>query len=229
MAQGFFITGTGTGVGKTLVSLALIGELRRRGFRVAAMKPVATGAVRRNGELRHADAELLMAAASVPVSYETVNAFAYETPVSPHIAADLEKRPINVDAIVAQSQALAKRADWVIVEGVGGWEVPLSEHERVSDLAEALRWPVILVVDLRLGCLNHALLSAAAIGRCCVRSAGWIGNLIEPGFPYLSEYLQTLDELLPDPRLALLPRCPGEAGSEPPELFLSAAFEQWAG
>ncbi|QXP90505.1 dethiobiotin synthase [Methylococcus capsulatus] len=226
MAQGFFITGTGTGVGKTRVSLALIRELRRRGLRVAAMKPVATGAVRRNGSLRHEDAELLMAAADVQASYEDVNAFAYEMPTSPHIAASLERRPIDIGAIVARSEALASAADWVIVEGVGGWEVPLNDHERVSDLAEALHWPVVLVVDLRLGCLNHALLSAAAIGRSCVRPAGWIGNVIDPEFPYLDEYLHTLDESLPEPRLALLPWCP-DGHPESSGLVLSAAFEQW--
>ncbi|UZR28687.1 dethiobiotin synthase [Methylococcus mesophilus] len=228
MAQGFFITGTGTGIGKTRVSLALIRELRRRGFRVAAMKPVATGAVWRNGSLRHEDAELLLAAANVEAAYDEVNAFAYQTPTSPHIAASLESRPVDIDAIVAHNEALASRADWVIVEGVGGWEVPLNDHEKVSDLAEALRWPVVLVVDLRLGCLNHALLSAAAIGRSCVRPAGWIGNVIEPEFPYLDEYLRTLDESLPEPRLALLPWCP-DGHPESSGLVLSAAFEQWAG
>ncbi|MDF9392806.1 MULTISPECIES: dethiobiotin synthase [Methylococcus] len=228
MAQGFFITGTGTGVGKTRVSLALIRELRRRGFRVAAMKPVATGAVRRDGGLRQEDAELLLAAANVELSYDEVNAFAYEAPTSPHIAARRENRPVDIEVIIARNEALGARADWVIVEGVGGWEVPLNADTRVSDLAEALRWPVVLVVDLRLGCLNQALLSAAAIGRSCVRPAGWIGNVIDPGFAYLDEYLDTLEESLPEPRLALLPWCP-DGHPESSGLVLSAAFEQWVG
>jgi len=211
-ASGFFITGTDTGVGKTRVSVALMHWLRNRGLTVVGMKPVATGCGMADGRLQNEDALLLQGNSSVQVPYEKVNPYAFEPGISPHIAARLTGRPIDLGAIVRQCRELQHLADCVVVEGVGGWEAPLSERHKVSDLARALGLPVILVVGMRLGCLNHALLTYAALSRGEVECAGWIANQPAADFPFLEENIQTLTVELPVPCLGILPHSQSAEG-----------------
>lgn len=202
---GFFITGTDTGIGKTWATLCLMRELQARGWTVAAMKPVATGGFFQKGRLVNEDALALQAAASVDLPYEWINPFVYEPPVSPHIAAAEAGIPIVLGRVREAYAHLNAVADCVLVEGVGGWAVPLGHSLRVADLAAALELPVILVVGLRLGCLNHALLTREAIMAAGVEFAGWIANQIEDGFPRAPENIATLAEAWGVPPLATLP------------------------
>ena len=199
------MTGTDTGVGKTVVAIALLEALGRHGLRCAAMKPVAAGATKRRGALRNADAEALRRAAQVRADYATVNPCVFAPPVAPHIAARQAGLHIDLEHIEACFRRLASRADRVIVEGAGGWLVPLDERRTMADLARRLGLPVILVVGLKLGCLNHALLTARAIRADGVALAGWIGNRIDPSFACVEENLQALRERLDAPLLGQLP------------------------
>ena len=202
---GYFVTGTDTAVGKTWASVALLQGLKARGVRVAGMKPVATGAVPVGGRLCNDDALQLQKASSVPLTYEQVNPYAYAPPVSPHIAARLAGRPIEFDAIVRQARELESLVDVVVVEGVGGWEVPLGNEYKVSDLATEVSFPVILVVGLRLGCLNHAILTYEAIVRAGLECAGWIANQLMPEFDFVTENIEFLQCELPCHYLGQLP------------------------
>jgi dethiobiotin synthetase len=203
--KGFFITGTDTGVGKTWATLYLMNVLQKRGLKIVGMKPVATGAVLSEGRWVNEDALALQRAASIPVPYEQVNPFLFEPPVSPHIAAAQAGRAIEITRIVNIFSKLTEFADGVAVEGVGGWKVPLNGREQVADLAKALKIPVILVIGLRLGCLNHALLTHAAIASSGVEFAGWIANRMVRDFPYAAEHIETLTAELGGPPLAVLP------------------------
>jgi dethiobiotin synthetase len=209
----FFITGTDTGIGKTWASLSLMRAYRAQGRSVAGMKPVATGGVWRGGRLENEDALALLEAASAPLPYERVNPYVYEPPVSPHIAAAQAGRPIDLERIVKLFNGLAEEFDCLLVEGVGGWAVPLSDRLRVSDLALALGLPVILVVGLRLGCLNHALLTRAALDASGARFAGWIANRVCADFLCAEENIATLAGEWGVPPLAILPR----GGAYPPQ------------
>ncbi|QFY42504.1 dethiobiotin synthase [Candidatus Methylospira mobilis] len=189
---GFFITGTDTGVGKTWVALALMHALQTQGLHVLGMKPVATGCDWIDGELRNEDALLLQRQASRILPYSQVNPYAYQLPVAPDIAAKRENFPVNIDHIVAQCRVLEASADSVLVEGVGGWTVPLGESVKVADMALCLKLPVILVVGLRLGCINHALLTWDAMVRSGVTVAGWVASECERSFEFSDETLVTL-------------------------------------
>jgi len=206
--RGFFITGTDTGVGKTGVTVNLMHWLRSRGLTVIAMKPVATGCVLTAGCLVNEDAERLREAASVNIAYEKVNPYAFEPAASPHIAARLSGQTIDLDGIVRQCRELQQMADCMLVEGVGGWQVPSTGQHKVSDLADALGFPVILVVGMRLGCLNHALLTYAALSGSGIECAGWIANQPGAQFAFLAENIETLVAELPCPYLGLLPHHP---------------------
>jgi dethiobiotin synthetase len=199
---GFFITGTDTCVGKTWVTLALMRALQAQGLRVLGMKPVATGCEWINGELRNEDALLIQQQASSALPYHQVNQYAYEAPVSPDIAAKREECPIKLDEIVVQCRALESRGDSVLVEGIGGWAAPLGENVKVADMALRLGLPVILVVGLRLGCINHALLTWDAMARSGVTAAGWIASDCDPSFAYSDETLATLERDMDIPCLA---------------------------
>lgn len=205
MSKGIFITGTDTGVGKTLVSTALLSLLNQAGLRTAAMKPVASGSELTDEGLRNADALALRAAATVSVNYEITNPYAFAPPIAPHLAAQLVGVSIDLEKIKAGYGALARQADVVIVEGAGGWRVPLGGGQFLSDLAEQLQLDVILVVGLRLGCLNHASLTAEAIlrgGRS--KLLAWVGNQIDPGYALIDENIAALKTLLPCPCLGVL-------------------------
>lgn len=208
-ARGVFVTGTDTGVGKTRTARALIAAAVGRGLRVAPMKPVACGASRSPTGWVNADVEQLLAAANLTPPHAQVNPFLYHRPISPHLAADEANQPINLETVRQAYAALAARADLVVVEGVGGWLVPLGPGGRSgADLAAALALPVVLTVGIRLGCLNHALLTASAIRAAGLELAGWVPSLIDPALSHLADNLHTLDTRLGVPRLGLLPHDP---------------------
>jgi dethiobiotin synthetase len=200
-----FVTGTDTGVGKTLVSAALLRRLREHGLRVAGMKPVASGCHSTPEGLRNDDALALQAEASVRWPYGTVNPFAYAPAIAPHIAATEADIRVDIDMIASAANRMQASSDLLLVEGAGGWLVPLNDRETLADLAIRLRSRVVLVVGLRLGCLNHALLTAECIAARGLRLAGWVANQVDPGFERLEANLATLDARLPAPRLGLIP------------------------
>ncbi len=178
--KGWFITGTDTGVGKTFVTVGLLRYLNARGVMAAGMKPLASGCERTpDGRLRNEDALLIRDASALELPYELVNPFPFEPPVAPHIAAARAGVVIDMETILERFNMIAGQADCVIVEGVGGWEVPVGEDAGMPDLAAALGLPVILVVGLRLGCINHALLTAQATRARGLQLAGWVANRVE--------------------------------------------------
>lgn len=201
MAEGYFITGTDTGVGKTLVSCALLYAFAANGRKVVGMKPVAAGC--ENG--RWKDVDSLMAASTVAAPYKLANPYALIPPLAPHIAA--KQANIEIDPTVIQQACveLQKTADIVIVEGTGGFLVPLSDQYDGADLAQVLGLPVILVVGLRLGCLNHALLSAQAVKANKLQLKGWIANSIDPQMLAQRENIQALEQRLGCPLLGVIP------------------------
>ena len=206
--QGYFITGTDTGVGKTWVSCGLITALQRRNQRVIGMKPIASGCQRTPAGLRNDDALRLQAVSTVEVPYDSLNPYAFEPPIAPHLAAQEAGVEIAFTRIRALAEALALHADYLIIEGVGGWRVPLGRDGDVAALARALNLPVVLVVGIRLGCLNHAFLSAEAILASGLPLAGWIGNLIDPHTERVTENLETLKQGIPAPCLGITPFLP---------------------
>lgn len=204
-AAGLFVTGTDTGVGKTLLSCGLLHAFAARGLRATGMKPVAAGARRRNGELLNEDIEQLRAAGSAAVDEKLVNVYAFEPPIAPHIAARLAGIEIDLASIDRAYRRLAHQADIVVVEGAGGFCVPLNEREDTGDLAALLRLPVVLVVGMRLGCLNHALLTAAAIEARGLALAAWVANQLDPDMRHAADNVAALEERLHAPCLARIP------------------------
>jgi len=205
MTTAFFITGTDTGVGKTCTAVALLRLLRNRGHAVCGLKPVASGATRDAAGLRNADALALARESTRALPYELVNPYCFEPAIAPHIAASETGTPVTVDALTRWYRRAADGFDFAVVEGAGGWRLPLHPDGFLSDFAERLRMTVLLVVGLRLGCLNHARLTFEAIeraGRC--RFAGWIGNRIDAGFAPLQGNLDALERLLGHPPLAIV-------------------------
>jgi len=216
--HGFFVAGTDTGVGKTFAAVAIIRSLVRAGFSVAGMKPVAAGAALRATGFRNDDALALASAANVKAPYASVNPYCFKEPVSPHIAADAEGIRIDVGTILQEFDVLKSQADCVIVEGAGGWLVPIGNGQSMADVAVALGLPVIMVVGLRLGCLNHAALTAQAINASGLRLDHWIANEVDPAFARREENIATLAGLLGEP-LAMLPHVQNRKIPElPPEV-----------
>ncbi len=206
--RSLFVTGTDTGVGKTLVTAALLHTLAQRHARVVGMKPVAAGLVLQQGAWVSEDVLMLRAASTVSVPPELDNPVALSEPLSPHLAAAHAGRHVAVAELLAAQRALQARADVVLVEGAGGWRVPLNDRETLADLARALAAPVVLVVGLRLGCLNHALLTAEAIRADGLRLAGWVANSIDPGMACRDENIDSLRQRLPAPLLGVVPWLP---------------------
>ena len=218
MARGYFVTGTDTGVGKTTVAVALIHALRQRGLRVAAMKPVAAGCEWVEGQLQNDDVIALSAAVNVHADPRLVNPYAFAPAIAPHIAAAQTGVEIELDKIMSAYAALTRAADVVVVEGVGGFRVPLGEYLDTADLAQALDLPVVLVVGMRLGCLNHALLTAEAVAQRGLKWAGWVANVFDTNLPALAENLAALELLLPKPclgRVLNIPAISSDGGSLP--------------
>jgi dethiobiotin synthetase len=205
MNQGVFVTGTDTGCGKTRVSVALIEQIRARGTRVGGFKPVAAGSAWRDGKLRNDDALALIAASGLDVSYPVVNPYCFDPAISPHLAAAEAGVKIEAGPILAARDELAARCDFLVVEGAGGWRVPLGPRLDIQGLALALGLPVLLVVGLRLGCLNHALLSEQSILASGARLLGWVGSQVDPGMARLNENIATLNAGLSRPCLGILP------------------------
>jgi dethiobiotin synthetase len=204
-AQGYFITGTDTGVGKTVVSCALLHAFGRRGFRVCGMKPVAAGAAVENGRLVNDDVEALVAASNVAAPRDLVNPYCFEPAIAPHIAAAETTVEIDLGRLTGVYRELAGLADYVIVEGAGGFRVPLGAHADTRELAVQLGLPVVLVVGMRLGCLNHALLTAESVKSAGLRLAGWVANHIDANMARADENVNTLEAQLAAPRLARIP------------------------
>ncbi|OGI42904.1 MAG: dethiobiotin synthase [Candidatus Muproteobacteria bacterium RBG_16_64_11] len=206
MNQAWFVTGTDTNVGKTLVSCALLRALRARDLSAVGMKPVASGCHSTVDGMRHGDAEALMAASSVVVDYAAVNPYALRAATAPHLAAQAEGVTISIDTIAAEFARVQALADAVVVEGVGGWAVPIDATHTMADVAARLRLPVVLVVGIRLGCLNHALLTAAAIQHAGCRLAGWVANHLSNDADGVVEgYVTALRERLPAPLIGGIP------------------------
>jgi dethiobiotin synthetase len=199
---GWFVAGTDTGVGKTQVATALLRMLAQQGRTAVGMKPVASGAQETSAGLRSDDALQLQAASSVSATYDEINPFCFAPTVAPHLAAP---QPIDIEPILRRFHALAARTDYLVVEGVGGWAVPINSHETMADVARQMKLPVVLVVGLRLGCLNHALLTAAAITAAGLPLAGWIANAIDSQMAWRDENIRALAQRLPTALLATFP------------------------
>jgi dethiobiotin synthetase len=199
---GYFITGTDTGVGKTVVTVALINALKAQGKTVAGMKPVAAGCESTPDGLRNDDASQLQQASSIELPYELVNPYAFESAIAPHIAAEEAGIEIDIAHIKQCYEKIAAQVDTVIIEGAGGWLVPLNKTETIADIAVALQLPVVLVVGMRLGCLNHTFLTMESIASRDIMLAGWITSVIDSGMQRLDSNIATLRQRLKSPQLA---------------------------
>lgn len=204
MKHGFFVAGTDTGVGKTLISAALVHHFALNGDRAVGLKPVAAGCEWKSEQLLSADVVLLRAASNVALPLDVINPYAFEPPLAPHIAAEMAGHHIEISRLLEMFERAALAADVIVVEGVGGFRVPLNEREDTADLAVKLGLPVILVVGMRLGCLNHALLTAESIAACGLKLAGWVANIIDPQMPAFQENLHALEERIPAPCLGVI-------------------------
>jgi len=202
----YFITGTDTEIGKTLVASAMLHALAQTGVRAAGMKPVAAGAEWRNGAWHNDDADQLAQAASLPLPTALSTPYLLREPAAPHIAAALEGVIIELGQILACYRQIEAQADAIVVEGVGGFRVPLSDTEDTADLAEQLDLPVVLVVGLRLGCISHALLTAEAIAGRGLKIAGWVANAVQLGMPHAPANIEAIAARINAPLLGYVPR-----------------------
>lgn len=219
--KGVLITGTDTGVGKTLVAQIIVHTLRKQYDKVGVMKPVASGAEFINGLLQNEDAIKLQKACNVSLPYALINPYCFSPAIAPHIAAELEGVDIDLKHIQTCFENIARQVDVVVVEGAGGWHTPLNEKASIESLAKELAIPVVLVVGLRLGCLNHALLSMSALHQSGVSILGWVGNVIEPDYPYLDKNIHALKQRISAPCLGVLPF------SEAPDIALLSQHLQF--
>lgn len=205
MNKGLFITGTDTGVGKTWISAGIMKLLKNQGHSVIGMKPIASGCKLTNAGLRNEDALILQQQSSVEIDYEQINPYAFAPAIAPHIAAEQADVTIDIQRITKNYHALSTQADRVIVEGVGGWQVPLSGNNTVADLACALDLPIILVVGMRLGCINHALLTVQSIQQSGLKLAGWIANHIDPDMEEQGQNLLSIQQRIEAPLFGSIP------------------------
>jgi dethiobiotin synthetase len=204
--KSFFVTGTDTDVGKTLAACAMLRAAAAAGHSTVGMKPLAAGGVQTAEGLRNEDALQLHAASTLQLSYDEINPVCMPEPASPHIAAELAQRKVRVERLAGFCHGvLSMRANLTLLEGAGGWRVPLNEREFMSDLAKQLKLPVILVVGMRLGCLNHALLTGEAIVRDGLRVAGWIANRVTPHMEHYERNRDTLQDWFNVPLLGEIP------------------------
>lgn len=201
----YFIAGTDTNVGKTLVAAGLLVAAKNHGLTTAALKPLAAGCEKTDAGLRNADALLLQSVITEPLVYEQINPIALEAAIAPHIAAQQEKRVLSADRLAGFCRGSLNLADFTLVEGAGGWRVPLNPQETLADIAKNLRLPVILVVGVRLGCINHALLTVEAIRNDGLQLAGWVANCIDADMPVLQENIHSLAVRIPAPCLGVVP------------------------
>ena len=202
----FFIAGTDTDAGKTLIATGLLAAANQRGLRTVAMKPVAAGCEETEQGLRNGDALELLEAMSEQLPYERVNPVALQAAIAPHIAAQQEGRRLLVSQLVGYCRGVMMQpADLLLIEGAGGWRVPLNRNETLAGLVRELQLPVILVVGMKLGCINHALLTAEAIARDGLSLAGWVANCRDPDMVVFEENLATLRDLIHAPCLGVVP------------------------
>lgn len=206
MGKTYFVTGTDTDAGKTLVTSGLLAAACKQELKAFGLKPVAAGCEKTENGLRNEDALKLMAASSVELPYELVNPVAVESAIAPHIALAKEGSRITIDRLAGYCRgALMRKYDLAFIEGAGGWRVPLNDREFLSQIPKVLDVPVILVIGMKLGCLNHAMLTAEAIVRDGLQIAGWVANRIDPDMSCFEENLQTLISLMPAPCLGVVP------------------------
>ena len=203
--KNFFVTGTDTGVGKTWFTIALMTALKNAEYSVGGMKPIATGAEMINSELINEDAKLIMQNCSHKVSYNLVNPFVFALPAAPHIAAEIEHRIIDPSQIIKNFHTLNSAFDILIMEGIGGWRVPINDKYAFSDLVETLNLSVILVVGLRLGCINHAILTSESIKSQGIRLCGWASRHLDSTYDTPMETIRTLKKRLNCPHIGHLP------------------------
>ncbi|MGH8460137.1 MAG: dethiobiotin synthase [Stenotrophobium sp.] len=203
-AQTIFVTGTDTGVGKTHISCALLRQLRAQKLKACGYKPVASGCVDTPQGLRNDDALALQEAAATREPYEYINPYAFAPAIAPHLAARAAGVRVKTTQLDAAHAELAARYDWLVVEGAGGWLVPLNEDLTFAGWVAQRGWPVLLVVGMRLGCINHALLSAEAIMRRA-RLVGWVANVLPPQMAELGDNIETLKRRMPAPLLGVMP------------------------
>jgi len=203
--KAFFITGTDTDVGKTLIATGLLMAAKNQGMTTAALKPVAAGCEQTHEGLRNTDAVLLQSVITETLLYDQINPYALRAAIAPHIAAQQEKRSLSVDRLAGFCRGVLGAADFTVIEGAGGWRVPINPRETLADLAKNLQLPVIMVVGMRLGCINHALLTFETIVRDGVPIAGWVANCIDADMPVLQENIESLRARLPIPCLAVVP------------------------
>lgn len=212
----FFITGTDTEVGKTFISCALLHKAAQQGLTTGALKPLAAGCEEINGQWCNEDALALQRAQTLQLPYATINPVALKEPMAPHIAAAREGKSLQVGRLEGFARgAMATSADLWLVEGAGGWLVPLNPRETLADFARSLQLPVILVVGIRLGCINHALLTQLAVRQSGLPLAGWVANCIDPKASVIDDNIATLKTLIGAPLLGVVPQCDSpEAAAE---------------
>jgi len=203
MEKSFFITGTDTGAGKTWSTLVLMHYFKQQGLSVIGMKPVAAGCEWIDEQLKNEDALLLQQHSSIKLAYEEINPYAFEEPVSPHLAG--VENPVQFDVLLQAYEKLKNKADVVIVEGAGGWLAPLNNESDIAGFAIALDIPVIVVVAIRLGCINHARLTVQSIQQSKVNCAGWLAVCIDPEMDKQTENIETLQKKLTIPLLGVIP------------------------
>lgn len=199
-----FVTGTDTDVGKTRISVALMELLQQQGNRVAGMKPIASGCEQTADGLRNDDAQQLKRQANIDVPYDIINPYAFAPAIAPHIAAQQADIKIDITKIKDNFTQIKQQADAVVVEGAGGWLVPLNNSQTMEDVALALDLPIILVVGIKLGCINHALLTVKAIEDSGLILQGWVANQIEPN-AQAKEIINTLQQAIDSPCLGVVP------------------------
>lgn len=215
MKQQLFVTGTDTDVGKTWVACALLEAFNQRGYSTAAVKPVAAGCEKTAQGYRNSDALALQAAMSLSLPYEQVNPVAMEPPIAPHIAIQEAQREVALSELVESCEGVFQHsANLTVVEGAGGWRVPINEDYTLADLARQLKVPVLLVVGMRLGCLNHAALTYEAIKADGLNCVGWVANVLSADMPYLKENIATLKQTLPCPCVGEVPYLPGKSARD---------------
>ena len=203
--RGYFITGTDTDVGKTIIGLGVVEALKRQGHKVGVMKPIAAGCDETDAGLSNQDALLLQRHTNVAIDYNLINPYPFEPAIAPHIAAADANVRIDIETIHQHYQTIAAQSDCVVVEGAGGWQVPLNDFQTIADLAKRLQLPVILVVGMRLGCISHALLTTESICAMGLPLAGWVANQIEPEMSRLEENIATLQQRINAPLLGRIP------------------------
>jgi dethiobiotin synthetase len=205
--QWLFITGTDTDVGKTVVACGFLAAANQQGLRTAAIKPVAAGCEVTEQGMTNTDALQLQAAASHKLAYQQINPIALEPAIAPHIAAAEAGVRMSASRLVGYCRGVSLMpVDMVVIEGAGGWRVPINSRETLADVARELECAVIVVVGMRLGCLNHALLTMEAIRGDGLRIAGWVANILDPEMPRLQENIDTLKQCINEPCLGTVPR-----------------------